>query len=98
MNAIRIKAGALAKPTAALGGSENALRFPAHRNQSTIGLSPQSNQRPVPARRARSARRGRGGRWPVALGHRLGIGMGRNVAKAGALAKSSVEFGHMTNP
>ena len=36
----------------------------------TLGVPQHFNQRPVPAPAGVSARHGRGGRWPVALGHR----------------------------
>ena len=50
------------------GGSGNAARFPA-RQETTHPQDrfPKRNEGQRPTRRARSARRGRGGRWPGAL-------------------------------
>jgi len=61
------------------GGSGNAPRFPAR--QETTHPQDRSNKRNEgqrPTRRARSARRGRGGRWPGALapgGHRVSVAL-----------------------
>ncbi len=65
------------KAGAAQGGSGNAPRFPA-RSETTVQQDrlPKRNEGQRPARRGRSARRGRGGRWPGALAP------GRRVAHA----------------
>jgi hypothetical protein len=66
-------------------GTGNALRFPRPREtvpRRSAGPGTAAGQRPT--RRARSARRGRGGRWPGALGPRLA--KDQPCAVAGAMA------------
>jgi hypothetical protein len=79
-------AGAMDPATAAVKGllsmraeTGNALRFPRPR-----GTVPQRPVQPAPTEA--SARRGRGGRWPGALGPRLA--WGRRGAVAGAMASA----------
>jgi len=65
---------AMRVPSSVRAGTGNAARFP--RPSGTVPrrpAGPGTTKGQRPTRRARSARRGRGGRWPGALGPRLAL-------------------------
>ncbi len=84
--------------TAPPGGIRKRTAFPRPRGtlpQRPVQPAPTAGQRPT--RRARSARQGRGGRWPGALGPRLARGQPGAVAGAMAPARDTGHPGIVTN-
>ncbi|MFN7597235.1 MAG: hypothetical protein ACK5PT_10905, partial [Cereibacter sp.] len=80
-------------PSPSPGGNRKRTAFPPPVLDGALQTGTyMSNEGQRPTRRARSARRGRGGRWPGALGPpRLGKGQRSTVAKAMAPASQAVK-------